>query len=305
MTVTAGPTFLIIGAAKGGTTSLAHYLRQHPSIFVAREKECHHFLTDGTAPVFTGPGDAAEFAPLLIPDRERYLQCFAKARPDQARGEASVYYLYRPDSLTRALEFNPEMKFVAVLRDPVQRAFSAWSHMMRDEREPEPSFRAAFGLEAERMAAGWSYGFAYDSVGRYGDQVAAAQAVIPSGQLHVTLSEDLVADPDRALGEIFDFLGVPAASVDAGLVMNASGTPRNAVLNHLLSRQNRVKDVLKRVIPYRLGSVLAQRVRNWNLEGRSIDPEDAAWLAEHYRPDTQRLAALLGRELPGWSDHDR
>jgi hypothetical protein len=296
-----GPNFLIIGAAKGGTTSLAHYLRQHPDVFVAREKECHHFLFEGTTPSFSGPRDAEEFQPLIIPERDRYLRCFASAGAASARGEASVYYLYRPESLERALTYNPLMRFVVVLRDPVKRAFSAWAHMMRDGRESEHSFLAAVDLEAPRTAAGWSYGFRYESVGRYGDQLAHAMRLIPADQLHVALSDDLVADPETTLANIFAFLGVRPLPVDSSLVMNVSGRPRVQALNQLLTQANPIKSALKKVLPYRLGSTLAHRIRNWNLEGTHIDPAEAAVLAGRYRDDVERLAVLLQRDLSSWS----
>ncbi|HYO18679.1 MAG TPA: hypothetical protein VES02_08455, partial [Dermatophilaceae bacterium] len=103
-----GPTFLITGAAKSGTTSLSYYLRQHPRLFVAREKESHYFLFPDGQPDFHGPRDREEFNPLIISDRDRYLSCFDAAGPAQARGEASVYYLCEAQALQRALDFNAD-----------------------------------------------------------------------------------------------------------------------------------------------------------------------------------------------------
>jgi hypothetical protein len=297
-----GPNFLVIGTAKAGTTSLCHYLRQHPDVFVAREKESHFFLFEDGGPVFAGPRDDEEFNKLIITDPGRYLQCFAGAGPATARGEASVYYLYEPRALERALAYDPGMRFVAVLRDPVDRAFSAWSHMMRDGREPESDFIAAVDAEHERTASGWSYGFRYESVGRYAQQLEAARARVPSDQMHVLLYEDLVTRPGPTLSSLFHFLGVRDIPVNSSLVMNASGRPRLRALNQLLTQRNPVKEGLKKVLPYRVGNVVAHRLRNWNLQTVSMAEQDRAGLRRRYDDDIVSLAGLLGRNLEEWRD---
>jgi hypothetical protein len=303
--MTAGPNFLVIGAAKSGTTSLCHYLRQHPDVFVAREKESHFFLFEEQAPAFTGPGDAEEFTPLIITDRDRYLQCFSTAGGASARGEASVYYLYEPRAIERALAYDPKMRFVALLRDPVDRAFSAWSHMTRDGREPEQDFLTAVDAEPVRTARGWSYGFRYESVGRYAAQLQAVRDLVPPEQVHVLLYEDLVEQPGPALSRLFDFLGVSDLPVDSSLVMNASGRPRLRALNQLLTQRNPVKEGLKKVLPYHLGTSVAHRLRNWNLQAITMSEAEQSELRKRYANDIAELADLLGRDLGEWRDRQR
>lgn len=295
-----GPNFLVVGAAKSGTTSLCHYLRQHPDVFVAREKESHFFLFEDELPTFSGPGDEDAFVSLIIQDRRRYLRCFADAGPFPARGEASVYYLYEPRALRRALEFDPGMKFVAVLRNPVERSFSAWSHMMRDGREPEHDFLHALADERRRVELGWSYGFRYESVGHYASQIEAALAVVPPGQLHVVLYEDMTENAGPVFAELFEFLGVRDFPVDNSLVMNASGRPRLRALNRLMTQRNPVKESLKKVLPYSLGNTVAQRLRNWNLQAVTMSGADRRHVQGLYDRDVERLRTLLGRDLAEW-----
>ncbi|MFN8096787.1 MAG: sulfotransferase [Dermatophilaceae bacterium] len=297
-----GPDFLVIGAAKSGTTSLSYYLRQHPQIFFAREKESHHFLFPDGAPDFRGPRDAEEFVPLIISDRDRYLSCFAGARPAQICGEASVYYMSEPQSLRNAIEYNPDMKFIAVLREPAERSFSAWSHMMRDGREPVDDFLSAFGLEAERRAAHWSPGFFYEAMSRYGEQLAACYDAVPREQIMVVLYEDLVTRQDETMAEIFAFLGLQPVEIASERVMNASGNPRFRALNHLLTQRNPVKAALKRIIPYETGTAIAQRVASWNLRRRDISDDDRRVLTQRFSSDVAQLAQLLGRDLSGWGE---
>lgn len=298
----AGPNFLIVGAAKAGTTSLCHYLREHPDVFVAREKESHFFLFQGEEPSFAGPGDDEEFNKLIISDEARYAACFAGAGSSTARGEASVYYLYEPLAIERALAYDPAMKFVAVLRDPPERAFSAYSHMVRDGREPETEFRAAFAAEAERTAANWSYGFRYDSVGRYAGQLEEVFRRVPAEQLHVLLYEDLATEPGATLSALFAFLGVRDRVIDSRLVLNASGRPRLSGLNTLLTRRNPLKEGLKKVLPYRLGSSVAHQLRNWNLRPVEMAEPDRLLLRDSYAADVEAVSELLRRDLSRWRE---
>ncbi len=298
------PNFLICGAAKSGTTSLANYLRQHPDVFVAREKESHFFICRSGMPVMTGPGDDSQFVPLLIGDEHAYQQCFATVRGERAVGEASVYYLYHPESIRAALDANPDMRFVVVLRDPVGRAFSAYSHQRRDGWEPMSDFEEALDLEDRRVADGWGWGWHYRRVSEYAPQLRALRGLVPEDRLHVLLYEDLRSDPVEAIRGVFSFLGVdPGFAPDSSLVYNASGTPRAATLNRLLTHQNRVKDTFKRVVPYSVGRRMAERVRNWNLEGTELPGSVERTLARSFLADTSRdeLTELTGKDLSSWN----
>lgn len=295
------PNFLVVGAAKSGTTSLCHYLRQHPDVFMAREKESHYFLFCDGVPNFTGPGDMSEFSKLIIADRAQYLACFAAALAQRAVGEASVYYLYRPEALRRALDFNPDMRFVAILREPVARAFSAYAHQRRDRWEPLDDFKAALAAEADRVDAGWGFGWHYSRGSDYVPQLEQARAIVPEGQLHVLLYDDLKANPVATLQDVFAFLGVDNSFVcDTSLRLNASGTPRYPRLNDTLARQNLAKDVLKRVVPYGFGLAVQQRLRNWNLRPERLDGRARSVLESYFDLDPERLQQLIGRDVQSW-----
>jgi hypothetical protein len=298
------PNFLICGAAKSGTTSLASYLRQHPEVFVAREKESHYFICKFGTPTMTGPGDQSQFAPLLIGDEDRYRLCFSGVRGESATGEASVYYLYQPDSMAAALEANPEMRFVCVLRDPVGRAFSAFSHQRRDGWEPMADFEEALSLEDDRVADGWGWGWHYRRVSQYAPQLRAVREVIPADKLHFLLYEDLRSDPVVAMQRVFSFLGVdPTFVCDSSLVFNASGTPKAPAINRILTHQNRLKSAVKRVVPYGVGQKMAERVRNWNLEGMELPSTVEQALSDRFLAGTSRdeLTELIGSDLSSWS----
>lgn len=293
------PNFLVAGAAKSGTTSLCDYLRQHPDVFVARQKETHYFLFDGHPSTFRGPGDEKSFNSLLAANRADYLRCFHSVRGQQAVGESSVYYLYQPVSFARAVAEQPHMKFVVVLREPASRAYSAFSHHRRDAREPEEHFLAAVEKEPERKAAGWSYGFHYRSVGEYAGQLTEICRTTPADQLLILLYDDLVLEPLATVRRVYEFLEVdPTFKPDMSLRLNVSGLPRSQVLNDFLTQSNRGKDVVKRLLPYQAGNRLAHRIRNWNL--RRTEARDAGLeeLARWYESSNRALTDILDRELP-------
>ena len=259
--------FLVIGAAKTGTTSLCHYLRQHPSVYVARHKESHYFAHRELRSRLNGPGDAGGLGSLLVDTEQEYDQLFADVRSEVAVGEASVYYVTEPKALLRALDYNPQMRFLLLLREPAARAYSAYAHMVRDRREPAGTFEEALALEPERVAAGWSPSYHYYGVSDYAEEIEALGAVLPADRLHITVLEEMTADPQRALVDIFDFLGVDGSiPVDTTQILNRSGRPRIQALNDFFVQDGPVKRGLKRLLPYDFGNRMAHRLRNWNIE---------------------------------------
>lgn len=130
------PNFLIIGAAKAGTTSLYHYLAQHPQIYMSPIKEPNFFALEERCVDFRGPGDHLYIKQFSVTELERYRSLFQGVTHEQAVGEASPLYLYSPVAPARSHRYVPEMKLIAILRHPVDRAYSAFLHLLRDEREP-------------------------------------------------------------------------------------------------------------------------------------------------------------------------
>lgn len=130
-------SFLICGSQKSGTSALDRYLRQHPQLFLPSEKELHFFDDE----MQTWPD----------PDLRKLHQHFEEAKPDQICGEATPITMYWDPAPERVWNYNPEMKMVALLRDPVTRAFSHWA--MESARNTETlSFRDAITQEQKRAS---------------------------------------------------------------------------------------------------------------------------------------------------------
>lgn len=201
------PNFLVIGAQKAGTTALHGYLRQHPAVFCPDWKELHYFSLKY---VLGEPWYLSHF-PLKVTHRGAI-----------AVGEATPAYLFDPRSPARVHAFDPGMKLVVTVRDPVERAYSHY-WMEVETRDETRSFEEAIAWEEaeiwpelERWLADPAYvstlplfGRSYVARGFYADQVERWLALFPRKQLHVLTSDELLTDPASALSGVERFLGVP------------------------------------------------------------------------------------------------
>ena len=204
------PSFLIIGAQRSGSTSLHRYLSMHPCILPPLRKEVHYFDFQFEK----GP--------------RWYLAHFpgAHGRPGAGRRavsfESSPYYMVHPLAPKRIEAFNPDMKLIAIVRDPIDRALSHYHHERRRGIETL-SFEDAIALEPERLSGAerlleqtphcYSYchhHFSYLDRGRYAHYLEPWLDHFPRKNLLVLKSEDLFEDANSVADRVFDFLGLPA-----------------------------------------------------------------------------------------------
>jgi hypothetical protein len=202
------PNFIILGAAKAGTTALYHYLKQHPDIYMSPLKETNYFALAGEALDFCGPGDADYVNCMSITTPEAYRAQFDGVQGEKAVGEASPLYLYNPRAAQRIKDAVPDTKLLAILRNPVDRAYSAFLHLVRDNRETTRDFATALSLENERIEANFEHIWHYISMGRYYEQVKRYYDRFDGEQIKVSLYVDLRTEPQRVLRETFEFLGL-------------------------------------------------------------------------------------------------
>ncbi len=299
-----GPTFLVAGAGRSGTTGLVEGLRTHPAVFVTNPKEPQFFALHGTRAAFEAPGDEATINRVAVTDEDAYLDLFAgTTRP--CRGDGSVSTLYHHDrAIPKILEMNPEMRIAIILREPVDRAYSAYQYMRARGFEPEEEFRTAFEREAERRAANWHHLWHYESMSRYADAVGAFLDAFPAEQVGVWFYDDLQADYEATVARVLRFVGAPPVEGEAAGVprVNISGTPRSATAHRIIwaaTRNERVRATLKRMTSYRMREL----VRRATLRADSVDAPTRAQLAPLYADDLRRLAALLEdrvEALPPW-----
>ena len=271
------PDFLIIGGQRCGTTSLYYYLINYPGILPAHTKEVHYFDVNYEK----GPGWYRAQFPTLI----------GKTPASQGRkhpyitGEASPYYLFHPHAPARIASARPVVKLIALLRNPVDRAYS--QHWLEVKSGYETlSFKDAIEREQERLAGEWEKMLAdehYDSFnyrhysylarGKYVEQLQTWMGLFPKEQLLLLRSEDLYTNPAAVVQQTLEFLGVFHENVDL-----------------------RDKEYRQYRLPLKTGYKGKQTASH-----PKMDADIKRSLLDYFRPYNARLTDLMGRN-PGWDE---
>jgi len=294
------PNFLIIGAAKGGTTALHHYLQQHPEIFMSTPKELRFFLLEGQTPDFRGPGDMEDLQ-TAVKNLEDYRAHFAEGARFHARGESSPQYMYFPRAAERIRQHIPDVKLIAVLRQPADRAYSAYL-LKRFVGKERLGFADALAAEERRFADGWSHHWHYRRRGFYAAQLRPYFDLFKREQLKFYLYEDFVTDPVGLMQDIFRFLDVDDSfAPDVSVRHNESKHPRSLGLQGFLTEPRAAKNLFKNVVPARWTRRLGDRLRRQNLKRPERLPDELRrQLTEGYREDIEELQGMIGRDLSHW-----
>ncbi|GMA48836.1 hypothetical protein GCM10025857_01930 [Alicyclobacillus contaminans] len=292
------PNLFLVGAAKSGTSSLYHYLRRHPDVFVSPVKEPHYLCHQWFPASFTGPGDEG-FQANTVRDERQYQALFSAGEGYRVVGEASVYYLYFPDTAERIHALNPHAKIIVILRNPVDRAYSAYMHTVRDGRETL-TFEQALMEEASRRRDGYQPLWWYREIGYYANQVKRYMDVFPPEQLRIFLYEDL-QDASRVVQQCFEFLGISTdVEVDTEIRYNMSGRVRSRFWYNFFSQPNPVKECIKRVLPRNVSHRLGEKAKALTLRKDGMAPQTQEQLKADFRDDILRLQKLIGRDLSAW-----
>jgi hypothetical protein len=303
------PNFLIIGAAKSGTTALYNHLEQHPDVFMSRNKEPFFFAMEGETVDFRGPGDQIRLERTVCNNLKDYQELFTGAEHARARGEASTIYLYSAKAAQRIKHYIPGVKLIAILRNPADRAYSSFMHLLRDNREPYRDFEQALADEPRRIQEKWEPLWHYRQVGFYYESLKRYFDLFPPEQIRIYLYEDLNKDALGVVQSLYAFLGVdPTFTPDTSIRYNVSGIPKNPYLHSiqgfLLSPDQPVKTFLKPFIPERLrkralhGTV--GKIREVNFEHTPMREETRARLMCDYREDILKTQDIIGRDLSHW-----
>jgi hypothetical protein len=307
------PNFLIVGAQKAGTTALYYALSKHPEVFMSAVKEPAYFVAEEALEEMAGPGDG-DHRPVATPGA--YRELFAEAGAAAARGEASTSYLYSPGAAARIEAELPGVKLIAILRNPAERAYSNFLHLVRDGREPIHDFRAALDAEAQRREAGWSLSWRYRDKGFYAGQVQRFLDTFGPDRFRCYLYEDYNDDPDSTVRDIYRFLGVESdVAQDLSLRLNVGGVPRSKGLQWLArravpppqdpnnTRARRLRWLIE-AMPARLrGGIL--KAQTSNLSSPPPLPADLREeLLDGYRDDVARVGELTGLDVSRWLTRD-
>jgi hypothetical protein len=296
------PSFILIGAAKAGTSSVYSYLAQHPDIFMCTPKEPNFFAFEGQRLNFAGPGDVI-INRASITTLDSYEACFRSGSGKLARGEASTLYLYDPHAAACIRRYTPDVKLIAILRDPAERAYSSYLHLVRDGREPLSTFEAALLAEESRILANWEHLWHYRRLGFYARQLQRYFDVFDVAQLAVYTYDEFQRDPLQVLRQIFEFLELRSDfRPDLSVRHEVSGVARWPLLNRLMKRPGMLKSVGKRFVSRPLRARVYAAVMKYNIVTHRppLAPETRADLVAAYREDIDRLQTMIGRDLSAW-----
>lgn len=258
---------------------------QHPRVFIPSIKEIHFFADQPP------PGKERTL--------EQYLELFRECPEDVRAGDASTTSLHSLNAHRRIQEFRPDARIFAILRNPIDRAYSWYWHNRRDFKEDLETFEEALAAEPDRTRAGLPR-FKYVEHGMYHRQLRPYFDAFGRDQVHVYLSEDLRRDPDVVCASIFSCLDLDAHPVNTSRSYNRSGPPRSQALSRLLflpfPGRKRVRKRLPGLVRFARGKVVQFNVQPPPL----MRPETRRRLAEIFRDDVERLAELLERDLGHW-----
>ena len=292
------PNFIVIGAARCGTTALHHFLGQHPQVFMCPVKEPNFFAFDGALGDLRGPG-TAQLADHSVVDREAYQALFEGVHGEAAVGEVSPRYLFSRGCAERIRRQLPDVRLIAILRHPVERAWANFIGHRKDGWETCVDFRDAFRAEPGRIAAGQSMGLHF-SAGRYAERLQEYYDRFERSRIQVHLFDDLQHDPATLLATLFDFLGVdPSFAIDTSRRHNPSGEIRNPVVRVLWQRSEGLRRSSRRWIPQSWRDLAYTHIMR-NLERRELPRDLRAEFIPYYRDDILRLSDLIGRDLDHW-----
>lgn len=294
------PDFLVIGAARAGTTALHAHLRQHPEIFMPAHKEPNFFAYEGQTLACKGPG--ADYINNSVVDLAAYQALFADAHAAEKCGEASPLYLYSETAPARIKHHVPDAKMIVILRNPIEQAYSHFMYATKQCIENEANFTRALGLETDRLAQGWQPLFGYSEFPRYGEQLARYLDLFPREQMLIRRYEDYQAAPGDLLRDIFESIGVdPDFTTNTGDKINAGGVPKNQAFQDFLMKSNPLTKAVGVVVPQNT----RLKIRDWlakkNMDAPEAMPAEARQvLIDRLSDDIAKLEQLLDWDLSAW-----
>ncbi|NEO98875.1 MAG: sulfotransferase [Symploca sp. SIO2E9] len=281
------PDFIIIGAGKCGTTSLHNYLDQHPQIYICPTKETNFFIDEQRKAKMKRWGS--------ISNLEDYSALFNHASPSQVIGEISTNYYAFPESAKLIHELLPEVKIIAILRDPAHRAFSEYQMFVRAGHEKR-DFAEAISDSQKKS---------YVKRGLYYSELLPFFDTFDRDKIKICLYEDFSQEPEKFVRDFFQFIEVDYNFIpDMTQRGRTGGLPKNKALNEFLKKPNPIRaaaaSVLKTFMPLESRQKLKSNIIQANSKKAKLSLETRSKLIEFYCDDILKLQDLVERDFSAW-----
>ncbi len=287
------PNFFIIGAPKCGTSSMAAWLAEHPSIYMSPIKEPHYFNTDHNN------GSIENFS--------KYHALFDAATEENlVVGEASAAYLSSNEAVPNILRYNPAARFVVMVRNPIDMAYSFHDQLLFNDLEHVQDFAEAWRLQGERAAGKCVPSncpepkfLLYGEMCRLGAQLQRLYSRVSPERVHVVVFDDLKANPRQAYQRVLAFLGFP----DDDRQDFTTHNPAKERRSHMVRRVVEWLGQGKKRLGITKGFGVLNAIENKNMRVRQrppLKPETRRTLIDYFQDDIQLLGVLLGRDLSRW-----
>lgn len=281
------PNLFIIGAPRCGTTSLVHWLKQHPDVFMSREKEPHFFNSDQGYH--------------RVPDLAAYNALFARAEQRHTViGEASVFYMYSDFAIENILSYNPDAMFVVCYRDPLELVHSFYFEQRYWGIETARTFEEAWSLSDERRRSARlprncpdPLLVDYKRIGAIGAAMENVLQHLDISRFHFVSLDEMQDDPERAIADLCRFLRIEDASRTDVPHRNKSKLNRLPYLMETLGSITRVKNGMGIRKQLGIGRYIERLCKN-EIERPDLSPDVRASVSEYFADDYQRFQRVLG-----------
>ena len=294
------PDFLLAGSAKCGTTTIFQYLQRQSSVFLPELKEPFYFSFGNEKPTYTD----ARFNSKVIWKTEEYVALFKNAKTSQLIGDASTSYLYTAEKTIQNVkslykEKASDLKIIVILRNPAERAFSHYTHLIRNGIE-KLEFSEAITPQNIEQRSKEMWGFDYTGYGLYGAQME----VFKNFFKHIlVLDYEELAQPNQMMEKIYTFLDIKnPVKVEEKIEANPSGVPKSKFVTALI-RSKRFKKIIKQITPSKALPIF-QKMKDSLLKKSIVKPkiseQDNQYLREFFRKDIEKLERILNKNFNSW-----
>ncbi|MGM0589743.1 MAG: sulfotransferase family protein [Bacteroidota bacterium] len=287
------PDVILVGPPKTGTTTLYHYLKSHPKLFLPNQKELHYFSHSQLLKHREGPGDERALH-FICTSWEQYLEHFNNARPEQLNIEISPSYFYYGQVAKHIHDRLNAPKIIISLRNPVDKAYSQYNFLVRDGRE-QLCFEDALQQEPTRINNQWGDIWHYKQGSVYAPSLRNYLEIFGQEKVMVIQFEELIEDPQKTMAQVFRFIEVPPVTVQPAH-FNRSGPPRVSWLARLLGPPSKTKERLKNWLPTDLAQKIKNSLQQLNTGSKQpMQVDTRRRLEDAFRQDVREVEEILGR----------